>query len=447
MMTISERRGLPPSVDGSQDAFLPNRRTTVEETGLSLDVLCDLVLKTIYQQAPVAARDIVAVTKLPFAGVVERVLARLVDQNLAYSAGGLGPLLYTYLLTDQGTSRARETVSRSPYVGPAPVTLANYWNAIRATRSRQTSLERRDFELAFAHLELEPELLNQLGPAVNAMRSLLIFGASGNGKTVIAEAVARLLPGTIWIPHALWVDGEIVILYDGSCHRAVDGTADGDPLQYDARWVHTRRPTVRVGGELNLLSLDLQWNEERKIYEAPLQLKANGGVFLIDDFGRQLASPQDLLNRWIVPLERAIDNLTLRTGKRIEVPFDQILIFSTNRAPRDLGDEAFLRRIRFKVQVGDPTQERFQRIFEQACVDREILYLPEAVTYLIKVLYPRYGLALRAVHPRDLLDHLLAIAHFEGTVPQLTPAALEASFQSVFGVSGGPAVWTENSGR
>lgn len=323
-------------------------------------------------------------------------------------------------------------MARSPYVGPAPVTLAAYWEAVRATSIKGVIVHRADLQQAFSHLIIEPSMIDRLGPAVNSGQSIFIYGPPGNGKTVLAEAIMAMLGGHVWIPHALLAENDVVSVFERHQHRALDDTADGDPLRYDARCVQARRPIVEVGGELTLAGLDLIWSDEGKYYEAPFQMKANGGAFLIDDFGRQLVSPRELLNRWIVPLEKKIDYLTLRTGTKIEIPFDQLILFSTNLDPGELVDEAFLRRIRFKVPVNNPTPEQYRKIFERMCEREGIPYIDEAVHFLLKVLYPKYGASPRSVHPRDLLEQVRSMAVFEDRPPQLTPEALDAACRSYF---------------
>ena len=412
--------------------FSPERIDSIEASGLRIEFIADLVLKTIYLYGTITPRDMMALLKLPFTGVLDLVLKRLLDQDLVFIRGGVGPLVYDYVQTDKGAARTREVMARSPYAGPAPVTIADYQHAVLSESVRNLVVHREELQQALAHLVIEPSLIERLGPAINSGQSIFLFGSPGNGKTVIAEAIMQMLGGQIWIPHGILADNDVIAVFDRSHHEAIAGTDDGDPLRYDARWVQSRRPVVKVGGELTLAGLDLIWSEDGKYYEAPFQVKANGGSFLIDDFGRQLVSPRELLNRWIVPLEKRADFLTLRTGKKVEVPFDQLILFSTSLDPAQLVDEAFLRRIRYKVPVLDPTPDQYRRIFRRECERWNIPYSDEAVLYLLRILYPKHGVIPRSVHPRDLLEQVRAAALFEGRPPILTPETLEAACCSYF---------------
>ncbi|HEX2172609.1 MAG TPA: ATP-binding protein [Dehalococcoidia bacterium] len=412
--------------------FVPERLEGLEASGLRAEFVSDLVLKTIYVYTTITPREMMGILKLPFAGVIEPALKRLVDLELAFIRGGLGPLIYEYALTENGPLRAREVMARSPYVGPAPVTLADYRRAVQSDTVRRLIVQREDLERAFAHLIIEPSMLDRLGPAINSGQSIFLFGPSGNGKTVIAEAIMHMLSGHVWVPHAVLAGNDVISVYDPNFHQAQMGSDNGDPLRYDARWVQSRRPIVEVGGELTLAGLDLSWSEEGKYYQAPFQMRANGGAFLIDDFGRQLVSPRELLNRWIVPLEKRVDYLTLRTGTKVEVPFDELILFSTNIDPKELVDEAFLRRIRFKVPVDNPTPDQFRRIFATLCERARIPYNDQAVCYLLNTVYPRLGVSPRSVHPRDLIEQIYAAALFEGTPPVISPDTLDRASQRYF---------------
>jgi predicted ATPase with chaperone activity len=294
---------------------------------------------------------------------------------------------------------------------------------------------------AFADLVLPPEVMDALGPAVNSGGSIFLHGAPGNGKTAISERLGALVSSEVYLPHAISVDGHVIILYDTLYHQKVADPAEeideGTGLVLketirDRRFVRVRRPTVFVGGELTMDELDLQYNPHSKVYQAPFQAKAAGGVLIVDDFGRQRMSPAELLNRWIVPLEKGFDNLTLSTGVRFPIPFDCILIFATNLNPRDLVDEAFLRRIQFKVEVRSPDREDYAKIFRIACEAARMEYDRGAVDFLYTEFYDRWRIRPRGCHPRDIIHHIRSLATFEGVPPSLESSMLQRAAQAYF---------------
>ena len=346
-------------------------------------------------------------------------------------AGGLGEKAYRYQATSKGINRAKEIGERSQYMGPAPVPLASYAAMMEKASTQGLIINEDDIRQAFAHMVISEPLLQQLGPAINSGRSIFLFGHAGNGKTTIAEAVARLFSDAICVPYAVMIDGQIIRTFDPIHHERIKITPEQEALS-DRRWVLTRRPVVIAGGELNMNSLDLVYDEYSKYYEAPLQMKANGGLFLIDDFGRQQMRPRDLLNRWIVPLEKRVDFLTLHTGKKIEVPFDQLIIFSTNIEPKQLVDEAFLRRIRYKVNVPNPTPNDYREIMRRVCKARDVPYSDDALRYLFEHEYAKRRIEPRAVHPRDLIDQLIDISRFTKTEPTMSRELLAAACKSYF---------------
>jgi SpoVK/Ycf46/Vps4 family AAA+-type ATPase len=284
-------------------------------------------------------------------------------------------------------------------------------------------------------------MLERIGPAVNSGRSIFLYGPPGNGKTTIAEAVGRMVLGRdIWIPYAIDIDGQIVRVFDNVNHELLEVSSTGDTgslpratgLRPDPRWVRIRRPVIIVGGELTLEGLDLVWDSTNHYYEAPYQVKANGGMFLIDDFGRQQVRPRDLLNRWIVPLEKRVDYLTLHTGRKVEVPFFVLVVFSTNIEPRDLVDEAFLRRIRHKIEVGDPSFEQYRAIFKQVCAEKHLPYDEEVLRYIIKKWYVDASRNLRCVHPRDLVDQIIDISKYMNQPPRMTREMIDRAASAYF---------------
>ncbi len=434
MQTLSalmsgERQETPKSYAG----LLPARPRSIEETGLSLAYISDLVIRALYIVGEMTGQDIVELLHLPYENVLDPAISYLRREQMIEikGTGGLGEKSYRYQATTKGLGRAREIGERSQYLGPAPVPLHAYTSVMQNQAIRGLIVSEENIREAFAHLVISDALLIQLGPAINSGRSIFLSGHAGNGKTSIAEAVARLLSDAIIIPHAVMIDGQVIRTYDPVHHDRISIPADQE-APTDRRWVVTKRPVVVAGGELNMDSLDLVYDENSKYYEAPLQMKANGGLFLIDDFGRQQMEPHALLNRWIVPLEKRVDFLTLHTGKKIEVPFDQLIIFSTNLAPKELVDEAFLRRIRYKVQVPNPTPAEYRMIMQNICQAREVPYSDEGLRYLFEHEYAKRKLELRAVHPRDLIDQVIDIARFLKQPPSMSRELLAAACKSYF---------------
>jgi hypothetical protein len=419
------------------------------ESGLSLLQLCDLVLKYLYLQGAAIGGDIARAVRLPF-NVVDEGLAFLKDERCVEvtAAEMLGRVSYRYTLTELGRSRAREAFDQCRYVGPAPVPLEDYIKQCSLQTVTGTPCTESALLEGFKELIIRPGLLAELGPAVCSGRSIFIYGPPGNGKSMIAKGLGRFLNnkgGEIYVPYAIHTEGSIITIYDPTIHRATDGedaaVEGGAPAAQrsrilretatDLRWRRIRRPVVITGGELTLEMLDLRFNSKGNFYQAPLHIKANGGVFLIDDFGRQIVSPRDLLNRWILPLEERIDYMTLATGKKFSVPFEQLIIFSTNLDPRELVDEAFLRRIRHKIHIGTPGRDLFTEIFEFACAQRNIPYSPEAVDFLYSSYYEQ-GKPPRSSDPRDLLEILQSICRFRRQEVALTEALLGEACQRFF---------------
>jgi len=419
------------------NAPAPPVPTSIEATGLGTDQIEQLLIKTLHNGE---ASGIVVADKmrLPFTlleAIIERVRAeRLVEVK---GSAGSGAASYRYALTDLGRDRAHQYFEISRYVGPVPVPLAAYVAAINALAASRGYLDRDRLKKGFGHLVIRDQVLEQVGPAVNAGKAVFLYGPPGNGKTVIAEGMGRTLGGDMYLPYALDIDGHTITMFDPIAHEPLDedGAATSVVVataQRDRRWVRIRRPVVMVGGELTLDMLDLTFNPISKFYEAPIQLKANGGVFLVDDFGRQRIRPEDLLNRWIVPLESRFDYLTLHTGKKFQVPFDVLIVFATNLNPEALADEAFLRRIPYKIPIVDPSVEEFSRIFEMNCRKRKLRFHQVMVAYLHRRHYQPYGRAMRACHPRDLLDQVTALCRYRGIEPVITRDLLDAACASYF---------------
>jgi len=424
------------------DLQFPPVPQTLEDTGLGEEFIIDLILKTLFVQGPRSGQQLTDFIRLPFPFVDDQLLAlqqrRLVEVKGTQGASRAG---YTFDVTGEGRNRAREALSASMYVGPAPVPLGQYREWTYRQTIRNVHVTRPEVEQAFAWLVLNQETLDEVGPAINSGRSLFLFGESGNGKTAIAETIARMLGGNLYVPYAVEIDGQIMVIHDPLYHRTPEGGNEGTPgeaglwLQapdHDLRWVESARPVVLTGGELTLEQLDLQYDPFTKLYQAPFQVKANGGVLIIDDFGRQRVPARDLLNRWIVPLEKRVDFLTLHTGAKFPVPFDVLLVIATNIDPRQLVEEAFLRRIHYKIRVESPTVEQYQRILERYCKDQEIAFDPEAVRQLYKNFYHAYNIAPRGCHPRDVIDHLLDIAKYLEIDPTLSTDLVDRAGRSYF---------------
>jgi predicted ATPase with chaperone activity len=344
---------------------------------------------------------------------------------------------YEYALTELGRERARRYTEECTYYGAAPVTLRDYLNAMAGQSIARQHATPDDLKEAFADLVISDKMLGKLGPAINSGRGMFLFGEPGNGKTSIAERVTSCFGSTIWIPRALGIDGDIIRIYDPAVHELVDQpTPEGifNQTGIDQRWIHIRRPTVIVGGELTMEELEVRQNTVTKICEAPLQLKSNCGTLVIDDFGRQRMPVDELLNRWIVPLEKRYDYLNLPSGKKIQVPFDQIIIFSTNLEPRDLVDGAFLRRIPYKIQVCDPTEEQFHRLCEIMAPNLGFQYDSAVVDYLLERHFKPTNRSMRACHPRDLLLQVRNYCVYNNLPKVITPEAFDFACENYFSI-------------
>jgi predicted ATPase with chaperone activity len=421
--------------------FFPSEPRSVKETGLSLGFLSDLALKFLYFRGYISGAEVAEQMCLPFAGVVDQVLEFLKRDQMCEvkGAGGFGRSAYEYTITAKGIARAREVLDRGQYVGPAPVPLADYNAGIRRQPMLTSSTHEADLRRALSHLVVDTEMLEMLGPAVNSGRSIFLYGPPGNGKTVMAESLGKVVLGSeMFVPFAVEVGGMIIKVFDELNHRPAPGQpaspADNKPVRTrpDRRWVCISRPVIMTGGELTLETLDLVWDDVSKYYEAPFQMKANGGMFLVDDFGRQQVRPRDLLNRWVVPLEKRYDYLTLHTGLKIEVPFEVLIVFSTNLEPRDLVDEAFLRRIRHKIEVGDPSFDTFRDILAGVCEQHGIEFSEDGLRYLLHEYYIKPNNPLRACHPRDLVDEIIDIARYKGIKPALTRELIDRACKAYF---------------
>jgi predicted ATPase with chaperone activity len=429
-------------------ARIPAQPNSIAETGLSQGFLNDLILKIIYFNGNITGQRIEEYVKLPFLNVIDKVLEFLKLEeyvDIVGAEGGFSERSFQYVIASKGRSKVEEVLDRNQYAGPAPVPLDQYVAMVKQQTVGDMVIDQNAIRQAFGHLVVSDKMLDKIGPAANSARSLFLYGPPGNGKTTIAEGISNMLGGHVLIPYTVEIDGQIIKVFDPLNHSVVQqnevthhepaspfGGAAAPVYAPDARWVVCKRPRVVVGGELILEQLELIFDPIAKIYEAPYQLKANGGLFLIDDFGRQKCRPTDLLNRWIVPLEKKVDYLALQTGKKLAVPFDVLIVFSTNLSPKDLVDDAFLRRIRHKIEVPNPTPAEFREIFKLVCKGKQIPYSDDGLRHLIQEHYMKAGRDLRSCHPRDLCDQILDEAKYRSIPPEMSKELLDRACEAYF---------------
>ncbi len=408
-----------------EPAFLPEPPHTLAATGLSATMIEELVLKHIFQSGELRGAELARRVCLPSTLVEETTekLRRAKLLDIKGSGGtGLGRSQMIYVLTEAGHRACAMALERDRYVGPAPVPLRYYLQAVAAQSIRGNRLRREDLEPHFGELVLPDAVFDAIGPAMNSGKALFFYGPPGNGKTAICQRMTQCFGGDVFVPYAVQVDDFVIKVFDETLHRRAPAAGE---RALDERWVKCRRPMATVGGELVLSDLDLRFSSEVRYYEAPVQMKANNGMLLIDDFGRQKVSPKDLLNRWIVPLESEIDFLTLHTGKKLEMPFDVFVVFSTNLDPGELVDAAFLRRVRYKLGVNRPDEAQYLAICRAECQRKGIPFEPSAVAYLIENHYRRAQRPFNACEPRDLLAQVIDLCAYRGIEPQLTPEILD----------------------
>lgn len=424
------------------EAYAPAPPVNLEQTELPFFFLVELTAKILFKGGPQRQGELVDRIRL-LPGVLEPVLGFMRAEHLievqprthgapVHAAGKE----LTFALTDMGRQRAIDAMARSQYAGPAPVSLAAYERQVRLQSMADVEVTRADITRVFQGVVLKPGLLDQFGAAMNSRRASFVYGPAGAGKTFIAERLIGLLDGGIHIPHAILVDGEVIQVYDPLVHTPLaDSRTPHSMLErrgfHDARWVACERPVVLCGGELSLPMLDLQFDHEARYYNAPPQVKANNGLLIIDDLGRQLAEPRAIMNRWIVPMDRQVDYLSLHTGSKFQVPFDVNLVFSTNLQPADLADEAFLRRLGYKIYVGPIEASDYEGIFRQECDRLDIPFTPEGLTYVLQ----RHELEQRpllACSPRDLLGQLRDQARFRSLRPEMSESLLDWAWNNYF---------------
>ena len=415
--------------------FHPLEVETLDAAGVVEALLESLVFKLLLAKGQATGRSVAREIATPGKPTLE-LLARLKSQQMVYYKDSAAMGDFTYSLTEAGRERARKYLEECAYLGPCPVPLEQYVASVHEQTISTERPSRDDLEQAFSDLLISEAMFDKLGPAINSGRGLFLFGPPGNGKTSIAERITACFGNDIWVPHAVVVDGEIIKFYDAENHQAVRSNLPAllKDEDHDSRWIKIRRPTIVVGGELTMAALELQHNQFTKITEPSVQLKSNCGTLVIDDFGRQRMNPDELLNRWIVPLEKRHDYLSLANGKKIQVPFDQLIIFSTNLEPRELVDDAFLRRIPYKINVPDPTEGEFRQLVSIMSQTLGVEHSDSAVDYLIDTHYRKTARPFRACHPRDLLCQIIDRASYHNREPLMTPEAFDHAAENYFAV-------------
>jgi hypothetical protein len=418
------------------EPIVPIEPNSVEETGLNGLIIEEIVMRFLLNRGEAPGRVISEQIKLPYR-LIEPTLIRLKAQQLTGYLGSTAMNDYIHTLSDTGRDRAKRHMQKTTYFGAAPVPLNQYVDSVKLQSVELQHPTRDALKNAFSDLLVSPQLLSRLGPAVNSGRGMFLYGYPGNGKTSIAERVTRAFGEYIWIPRCVLVDGDLLRVFDPLNHEECPHEKSDGLLrdsQIDHRWVRIRRPTIVAGGELTMSMLEVVRNPDTNISDSPLQLKSNCGVLLIDDFGRQRMSVDELLNRWIVPLEKRYDYLTVSSGKKVQVPFDQLVIFSTNLEPKDLVDDAFLRRIPYKIEVQNPTEDAFRKLFEIMCKVLKVPHKPEMIDYLIEQHYKPIGRPMRNCHPRDLLLQVRSYCYFNSMPLELKREYLDFAVENYFSI-------------
>jgi energy-coupling factor transporter ATP-binding protein EcfA2 len=418
----------PESAVSSTQNMVPPTPLNAENTQLDYGFLADLTLKTVYADTNCTTARAAQKLKLSMP-VVEDLLQHLYREKFVEIRGLISYGDNRYGMLDRGWQRAQRLLEINGYIGPAPVSLSAYTDMVLRQSAARDAIQPEAVRTAMSGLVLPESTVQTLGLVANSRRSLFLTGPSGNGKTTIATALHGAQSGEIWIPYAIEVDGQIIKVFDLHNHQpvAVEGVD-----RYDERWIKIKRPIVIVGGEMTIETMDLIYSQTVKFYEAPFQMKSNGGTLVIDDFGRQRVDPHDLLNRWIIPLEGRVDYLTLHTGKKIEVPFEQLLIFATNLNPSDLVDDAFLRRMGYRLYVTPPDKEIYTAIFQQYVEANGFPYDPQQVDFLFR-LYAKEQRPLRGCEPRDLIQRCADLCQYENRAKVLSDELLYLAWRNYFG--------------
>lgn len=402
----------------------------IKETGLEYAMIEGLVLKQVLTLGEFKIADVSARVKLP-PSMVEYVLENLRKEHLVEVKGASGytSMAYEYRITEAGRDSASRLLELCRYVGPAPIPLEMYTEMIELQTVKGIVITEEEVKKAFSHLVISDRKVQQLGPAITSGQAMFIYGPPGNGKSSIAEAISSVLTDPIYIPYAVSVGEQIINIYDPISHILVE--EDPGDIK-DQRWLKVRRPVVMTGGELTMRMLDLDYNPVSKYYEASLQMKANNGLLIIDDFGRQQAEPRQILNRWIVPLDRRIDFMTLHTGMKFTIPFDMLMIFATNIEPKTLVDDAFLRRIRYKIKIDHPSADEFCGIFKAVCHANSVAFNQSAFNYLIDQFYNKRSISFSASHPRDIVDHVINYSRYYNRPPAMTEETVQYACENYF---------------
>jgi hypothetical protein len=416
----------------SSNKFVPPFPNTLEEAGLNVTFVTEHLLRILYNKGRATGAELADSIKMGY-GVIEPIIIDMRNTELIDIAGqrGYSDINYEYILTPRGNAFANDAMLKTSYYGAAPVPLNEWIKSVKAQTIRNIHVTRRSIREAFADLIMDESILNMVGPAVNSGTSMMLFGYPGNGKTSIAERIANLLGDPIFIPRTIEADGAIIKMYDSIVHD-IPKEPMPEGLEYDLRWIRIKRPVVIVGGELTLEALDLIYNDKSKMYEAPFQMKANCGIFLVDDFGRQKVNPFYLLNRWIIPLEKQYDFITTVTGQKMQIPFDQLTMFSTNLDPNQIGDDALLRRIKYKFEVIDPTEGQWRAIWKIMCKIRKVPYDDRGLDYLVARWFKPENRPFRMCQPRDIIDQMISIAAYNMETVTLNPDLLDAACLTYF---------------
>lgn len=419
----------------SDDTYRPAEPKTIEETGLTATVIETLILKYLALIGSAPGRQVAEVLCLPF-GIVEGLLGTLRQRQLLSHSGSAALNDYIYVLTDQGRQRAKQAMEQCSYIGAAPVPLEDYILSVEAQTIRAEAPQRHHLEKAFSDVAVEREMLDLLGPAVNSGAGLFLYGAPGNGKTTLARRITACFGSSIWVPRTIMEDGQFIKFFDAAFHEPLDEKTSGllKTQEHDHRWIKIRRPTVVVGGELTMEALEIRHDPKSNVSEASLQMKSNCGCLLIDDFGRQRMEPKELLNRWIVPLENKFDFLTLATGKKIQVPFEQLIIFSTNLEPFQLADEAFLRRIPYKIEAKDPSLAEFRLLFKICARQFQCEFKQEVVDYVVEKYYKPVNRPMRRCQPRDLMSQVKNLCKYHNIPMEMKAEYFDRVVNSYFTV-------------